>query len=104
MEEIIKELNNLKILQKSGEWVEDLPEELYEKYFKRNCIDEEIDIEKHRWYETSISVYDTSKGLIGVRHASQLYSESSMWEDLGYTIKFFEMESFEIITFRKKYE
>jgi hypothetical protein len=102
MEQIIKELNDLKILQKEFDFLEDLPDDIYEKYF-HELVDEGLEVDKRRWYETSISVFKINEGSIGVRHISNLYSEQSSVLDIFYTIKFFEMKQIITTTFEVKF-
>ena len=64
-----------------------------------------IDIYKHRWYETSVSVFKCSDGLLGVRLPSQLYSEYSEWFELYSGIEFYEVEEvMEVVYKLKDYE
>lgn len=102
MKALIKKLNDLKIIQESYDFVEDLPSDIQEKYFPAGSLACELDIDKHRWYETSISVWETELGLIGVRAITNLYSENSSYSDIYYTLKFFEMEPIETITYKIK--
>lgn len=102
MKELIQKLNDLKIIQRSYDFVEDLPADIAEKYFPANSIECELDIDKHRWYETSISVWETDLGLIGVRAITNLYSEMSMYYDMHHRLEFFEMEPIETITYKIK--
>ena len=100
LQELIKKLNSLDIVQKDYEFESDLPEE-YESLFS-NCVDSELDIDRHRWYETAISVFDTDLGFLGVRHITLLYSETMDYSDAYHTLEFFEMEPKEVITYKKK--
>jgi predicted restriction endonuclease len=102
MKEIIEELNNLKIIQKSIDFEEDLPEEIYEKYFNQKPLKTELDIDKHRWYETGESVWKTEKGLLGVRSVTNIYSENSSVEDMFWELMFFEMEEVQTISYKIK--
>ena len=99
MKEIIEELNNLKILQKSMDFLEDLPEEVVDKYFE-DCVTEGLEVDKHRWYETSLSVYKVEQGLIGVVSVTDLFSESSEVEDIFYTLQFHEVAEVPSITYK----
>ena len=101
MKEVVQQLNDLKIVQKSGDFLEDLPEDIYEKYFL-NCEDENLYVVKHRWYETSISVYTTDKGYLGVRSVTDTFSEQMEIGDIFYTLKFFEMEPIITTTYKIK--
>ena len=103
MKEIINELNNLKIIQKSTDWLEDLPENVYQKYFyDKPCVEQECNIEEHRHYELAIDVYRLSKGYIGIIYVSKLYSEQSSVDDIFHTLKFVEMEPLEVVTYKIK--
>lgn len=101
MEELLAMLNGLKIIQKSYDFVEDLPEEIVDKYFK-NRIASDLLPDSHRWYETSISVFKTDEGFLGVRALTQLYSESSEVEDCYHVLKFYDMMEESIITYAPK--
>jgi hypothetical protein len=102
MEEILNELNGLEIIQKSIDFEEDLPENIYEKYFSRKPLETELDIDKHRWYETGISVWETEKGLLGIRSVTNIYSENSSVEDMYWELMFFEMEEFTTVSYKIK--
>lgn len=100
MKEIIEKLNNLKITQESIEFLEDLPEDIYEKYFESTTIVENVlDVEKHRWYETSISVYKLPEGFLGVRSITDVVGENNSVEDMFHRLKFFEMEPIQTTTY-----
>jgi len=105
MKELIQKLNDLKILQTSGDWEEDIPEEIYTEYFENNFreIEEELDVEKHRHYELSTTVIelieDGHEFLMGIRVISKLYSDMSMFEDVYHYLEFFEMQQVEAITY-----
>lgn len=108
MEELIKGLNELKITQTSMEWGESdaVDDELFEKLFPTlddyQPIASGLDVDQRRWYETSISVYKVKDGFLGVRHISNLYSESSSVDDIGWVLQFFEMEKYMVVTYKEK--
>lgn len=93
---LIEKLNNLKISQTSYEWQEDIPEDILKEYFegKFEEVVENIDVDKHRWYETSITVLEFIDGFMGVRTVTDLFSENMDYSDCYYELKFFEMEEF----------
>lgn len=70
-------------------------------YFKLlgKPIERGIDVQKHRWYETSINVYKLGDWFIGIYHVSDMYSDRSSLEDFEEYVYIFEMEREEI----KKY-
>jgi hypothetical protein len=104
MKELVDYLNGLKIKQTSIDLDDNnFPENIYEKYFENStCLAEELNIDKHRWYETGLSVWETENGLLGVRSITNLYSESSDMEDMFYTLKFFEMEETTVVSYKQK--
>ena len=65
-------------------------------------VKENINIDKHRWYETSISIFKCSDGLLGIRLPSQLYPESSEWSDLYSGIEFYEVEEVMEVAYKTK--
>jgi len=102
--ELLEKLNSLKIAQKSIDWVENIPEEIYKEYLKDNYKELAwgLDVDTHRWYETSISVIEIFGKLLGVRHITILFSESTECEDCCVTMKFYEMEEIPIISYQIK--
>jgi len=99
MEEIIKELKDLKLQQKSGEFTDDLPSEIHGKYFANKPVAEGLDVDKHRWYETTITVYKVAEGFIGVRSCTDLFSESMGYDDVQWEPWFGEMVEVNIPTY-----
>ena len=99
--ELVEYLNSLEIIQK-GSWDEDIPEEIWEKYFenKYETVDSELDIDKHRWYETSTEVIKINDGFIGIRSVTQRYSENSSIEDMYWSLMFFEMKEIKIVSYK----
>lgn len=47
-------------------------------------VEEGIGIDKHRWYETSCSIYKCEDGFVKVRGASTRFNECMDWEDCGF--------------------
>lgn len=72
--EFLEKLKVSKIDQKSGEFTEDMPDDLYELWetFDPDSVMSELDIEKHRWYEISTNVYEVDGIYFGVRGATQM--------------------------------
>lgn len=103
MKEIVDYLNSLEIEQKSIDFEEDLPLYICNKYFLgKKRLATEIDIDKLRWYETSISVYEFPEGLLGVRHVTDMYSEQISVSDIRHTLIFCEMEEFTNVSYKRK--
>ena len=91
--ELIDYLNSLKIHQTSS-WDENIPEEFWDKYFKGSWkqVASKLDVDKHRWYETSITVIKINDGFIGIRSVTDTFSDSMGIRDCDYILKFYEME------------
>lgn len=103
MKELVEKLNGLKLLQKSMDWDENIPVGVYNEYFQDyEEIDSDLDVDKHRWYETSITVIRLPQGFLGIRSITDLFSERSTVEDCYHTLEFFEMEEVQTITYRAK--
>lgn len=103
MKELIEKLNALEIDQCSYEWTEDLPDDIYNEYFTDvDAVDSELDIDKHRWYETSVFVYQIGDKFLGVRTVTDVFSEQMGYSDCGHTLNFFEMEEYLTVSYRVK--
>lgn len=103
MKELIKELNELGITQQDLDWGESLPSRIYEEHFKNaREVSTGLDVNKHRWYETSITVIEVGGMYIGIRHVSDLFSESMCVDDVYHKMKFMEMEEIKLISYREK--
>jgi len=102
--ELVKLLNDQKIIQK-GEWIECIPEDIYEKHLK-SCptLAKNIDRDIHRWYETAITVVAFGDEYIGVRGITKLYSEESSYEDCRVTLGFYEMSEIKVVSYEIKPE
>ena len=102
IQEQVKYLNELNIEQTS-EFIESIPEEVYTDCFENaKELKSGIDIDKHRWYETSITVYDTKYGKIAVKEVSNTFSEEMGIGDCSHTLEFFEVEEVTVITYKIK--
>ena len=102
---MIKELNDLEIIQKEYDFEENLPDEVFDRFFRNaeyGALQHGIDMDEHRWYEVSTTVYVYCKCfLLGVRTVTKLYSESSDIEDYYHTITFHEMKEVPTVTYVK---
>lgn len=73
-------------------------EDLYEtlEELKAENVACDLDVDKHRWYETSITVYkvptDEGDMFFGVRACTGIFSEDTGFEDICWEYSFFEME------------
>src|SRR6187402_1326139 len=100
---LVEKLNALNIKQESYEWTEDLPEDIYDEHFTYvEQVDLELDVDKHRWYETSTTVYKIGNEFLGVDAVTDVFSESMGYSDCGHTLNFFEMEEFVTTSYRAK--
>ena len=100
--ELVELLNGLKITQISH-WVDCIPTEIYKEYFVgTEVVGVNLDIDKHRWYELSTDVVKLNAGFIGIRSITNMYSEQSSYDDMSYTLEFFEMEEIPSFTYKRK--
>ena len=98
--ELIKELNEKQILQTHS--INDQKElEFLDDWYE---ADSGLDIEKHRWYELSTSVFtnENKESYLGIRHISNQYSQRSSYDDHYHHYEFFEMIPEQTITYIKK--
>lgn len=83
-------------------------EELYSLDDAENIIDykkqlaSDIDISRHRWYETSTSYFQLEDGILGINGVSNIYSEHMMAPDCNVQPQAFEGEEFTTISYRSK--
>lgn len=101
--ELLSKLNELSIIQKSGDWSEDLPIDIWNDYFKGNFkeVKHNLDIDTHRWYETSTVVIKIYDRLLGINYITNVFSESTEREDCYHTISFFEMKEVTEISYKE---
>ncbi len=99
--ELLSKLKELNITQTKGDWAENLPEEIWEQYFKANFkeLKSGIEVETHRWYETSTTVIEICGGLLGITFITNMFSESQDYEDCYVTIEFSEMKQVQTISY-----
>ena len=100
-EQLLKDLNDLKIMQTEMEWTENLPDGFFAERIGENYkhIARNLEPDKHRWYETSVTVIEIFGKFLGIRHISDLSSESSSVDDICRTLDFFEMKPVQITTY-----
>lgn len=101
---LLERLSKLKITQESYDWVEDLPTDIWEGYFKDEIIVAQcnLDADTPRWHETSVSVTQIFDRFIGVRSVTNIFSEMMGWGDCYHTLRFFEMEEVQITSYKRK--
>ena len=94
VKEAIEKINSARCYS-IGE-AEDLLEGEYE------LVAENLDISKHRWYETSISVYKLEDGYIGIWGLSDIRSEIGMSDDFDILCNAEEYVEIPIISYGPK--
>jgi len=101
--ELLEQLQQLEIVQTSMDWADNLSEQIWNDHFKGNFkqLKSGLDVDTHRWYETSISVVEIYGKPLGIRHITNLFSEESSVEDVCFTIEFFEMEEIMVTSYRR---
>ena len=61
-----------------------------------------LDVDTHRWYECSTSVYKIGDWFLGVFGVSNIFSESMDYSDCSFTCTAFEMEEIPSVTYERK--
>lgn len=107
-EDLINEINNSKIKQNDSYEDQDFGEFL-NNILDNHCkvLETDLDVDKHRWYETSLVVYEYSDSRhfsenynFGIRFVSNTYDEMSTYEDIGWELKAFPMKKVETVTYK----
>lgn len=82
-----------KTIQNVGDWEDDLFENFPElRKIEHNIVATDLFVDKHRWYETSLTVIKMFDRFLGIRHVSNVFSESMEYSDCYVNLKFFEMK------------
>ena len=94
-EAIIKEVNEAKCCSVHA------VEEECNLFFKAKpkCVKEGLDVDKHRWYEITTNVYAIDEWFLGIRGPSDLFSESSSFDDLYVETAAIEMKEVQTVTY-----
>jgi hypothetical protein len=71
----------------------------FEEDFNLEAVAHDLYVDKHRWFETSTTVYKCEDGYVGVSGISQLYSESMDYEDCYCECVAEEFEPKQVITY-----
>ena len=103
MKELVKLLNELNLSQCSMDWDENIPDDIYVKFFENNHkeVASGLDVERHRWYETSTIVIEINGKFLGINLVTDLFSENMDIEDTGEGIIFFEMQEINTISYKE---
>ncbi|MFT3994772.1 MAG: hypothetical protein QM660_10720 [Dysgonomonas sp.] len=101
-EELLNKLKESNLFQRSYDWIEDVPLDIYNEYLKDNYkeVATELDVDKHRWYETSIVVIEIFGQYIGIRRISNMYSEMGDLDDICWSYKFLKMEQIQTVSYK----
>jgi hypothetical protein len=104
MKELIEKLNGLQIIQTSSGWKGNIPEDIYNEYLDGSYqeVEHDLDVDTHRWYETSTTVIKISGIFIGINYITNMFSESQNYKDCYHTIEFMEMEEYVTTSYRPK--
>lgn len=93
VEEIIDYFNKKQIVQTSLDFTDDISEEDWDKYmFDANLVDDNISPDKHRWYQTSMTVFRIEDVYVGIRHIDTIFGEGITPEDCYHMLTFHKME------------
>ena len=103
--ELLNKLKALKINQTNISWEENIPDDIWKEYFHNNYkeVDCSLNIDTHRWYELSITVIEIFGRYLGIRHVTNIFSESSGIDDLYVEVEFMEMIETTVTTYKTKY-
>jgi hypothetical protein len=93
IKDIVDKINSLNIIQTEYQDEFVFPEELQD-FLINNCsvVKSGLHIDKHRHYETAITVYQYNEKYFGLQFVIDLYSEMSSIEGISHTIKAFSMK------------
>ena len=72
----------------------------YEKELK--LVASGLSVDKHRWYETSTTVYAVGEWYLGLNEVTDVFSEQMGISDCEVTSNFFEMEAQQSTTYVPK--
>ena len=76
---------------------------LTDRQFKElKIVSENINIDRHRWYEVSTTIYKVEDGYVGVRGVTHLYSEDMTYSDCDYLCEASEYEEVQTVSYREK--
>lgn len=96
----------LEELKKDYHTQEDCYEDFLEQFLnKYDCkkVKEGLEVDKHRWYETSIIVYkvatDEGDKFFGIRACTDIFGEESSYSDISWNPAYFEMIEKQEITY-----
>ena len=100
--ELIEAINSSKTLQNDDFNEMEFPQEIQEIIDVCRIVASDLDVEKHRWYETSITVYELDEEYFGIRYITTIYSENTEFSDIYHTLEAFPMKAISTITYVKE--
>jgi hypothetical protein len=102
-DELLAKLKELEIVQTQGDWQENIPEDIWEEYFKDNFeeVKHGLEVDTHRWYETSITVIKIFGRFLGIGYITNMFSEESSYEDCFVKLWFCEMKEAQTTTYEQ---
>lgn len=102
LQELINKIKEAKVLQTEYADEQEFGEEIDKELNKLPVVASGLDVDKHRWYETSITVYKHEEGFLGIRFITDQFSEMSSMEDHYWTLPAFEMQEVKTVTYIPK--
>ena len=82
--------------------IDEFEDSLIDRQLELKTISEDIETDRHRWYEVSTTIYKVEDGYVGVRGVTHLYSEDMTYSDCAYLCKASEYEEVQTISYRVK--
>lgn len=71
-------------------------------YVEDRCVAKNLNIDKHRWYTISTSVYKLEDGYVGITGVSSLNSEEMNYADCDVLCQAEEYEEVQITSYKPK--
>lgn len=65
-------------------------------------VADDLEIEEHRWYIVTTTVYECEDGFVGIRCATSLKSEMMDWSDTDEVATAYEYEPIQITSYKRK--
>lgn len=102
VKELVRKINESKIHQDDFLEKTTLPKEVTDVLSKAKIVERNLDIDVHRWYETSIIVYELEKEFLGIRVVTNIFSVMDKVADVNWILRAYEMKPIETITYKQK--
>lgn len=102
LQELINKIKDAKVIQTEYPDEQSFGKEIDDRLNKLTNVESGLDVDKHRWYETSITVLKHEEGFLGIRFITDQFSEQSSMEDHYWTLEAFEMEEVKTVTYKVK--